>query len=179
MTAEGLTPTDVYNASAEQIAGLAEVVTATNLAALPPSGFTIPVPTDTIVLCARLSNRGTASTDGSSVPSQPLYVFYWQPPANVLVRVDSNAVGGGCYNGTIFSGLMSADGTSGFTLPQGLTAGQTCLIENLDEQDLADALAGGRWECVCRGSVVRAERRNHWSSTAADHPGPAGRVSRG
>jgi hypothetical protein len=133
-TQEGLGSTDQFNAAAETIPGFTSVITATNLAAIPGNGRAVPAPTGTIVHCFRLANRGTAEVDGGSTPSAPLYVFYWSPPANVLVRVDSNAEGGGCYSGTIFSGVMSADGTGDFTLPQGLSAGQGCLVENLDEQ---------------------------------------------
>jgi hypothetical protein len=133
-TSEGLGSTDQFNATAETIPGYKAIVTATNLAAIPTAGRSVPVPAATIVHCFRLANRGTAEVDGDATPSAPLYVFYWSPPADVLVRIDSNAAGGGCYGGTVFSGVMSADGTSNFALPQGLSAGQSCLVENLDEQ---------------------------------------------
>jgi hypothetical protein len=133
-TTEGLSGTDQFAAVAETISGFKAIITATNLAAIPISGRAVPAPTGTIVHCFRLANRGTAEVDGGATPSAPLYVFYWSPPADVLVRIDSNEEGGGCYGGTIFSGVMSADGSANFSPPQGLSAGQSCLVENLDEQ---------------------------------------------
>lgn len=133
-TSEGLVSTNQFNAVAETISGFKAIITATNLAAIPASGRAVPLPPGTIVHCFRLANRGTAEVDGGATPSAPLYVFYWSPPPDVLVRIDSNETGGGCYSGTIFSGVMSADGSANFTLPQGLSAGQSCLVENLDEQ---------------------------------------------
>ena len=133
-TKEGLSSTDLFNAVPETMSGFSAIITATNLAAIPTAGRTVPVPAGTIVHCFRLANRGTAQVDGGATPSAPLYVFYWSPSPDVLVRIDSNAAGGGYYSGTVFSGVMSADGSSMLSLPQGLSAGQSCLVENLDEQ---------------------------------------------
>ena len=49
-----------------------------------------------------------------------------------LTSVVSSA--GGKYNGTIYGGVMNDNGTGNLSLPDGLTAGQSCLVLNQDEQ---------------------------------------------
>ena len=170
-TTEGLTSTDPFDAVAETIPGFAAIITATNLAALPAAGRAEPVPAGTIVHCFRLANRGTAEVDGGATPSAPLFVFYWSAPANVLVRIDSNAEGGGCYSGTVFSGVMSADGSENFALPQGLSAGQSCLVENLDEQGQSTHWLTADGSAYAEGVYV--------GTSTEETPRPIVRVQRG
>lgn len=74
---------------------------------------------------------GTDQTDPNGSPV--LWLEDDKDP-DVLVRIDSNSTGGGKYVGTIYGGVMTDSGSGNFAPPDGLTAGQECLVLNLDEQ---------------------------------------------
>ena len=51
-----------------------------------------------------------------------------------VLRIDSNATGGGMYNATIMGADCTADNSGSLELPEGMTAGDTdCLLINADE----------------------------------------------
>lgn len=62
-------------------------------------------------------------------------VIFGKQSDDVIVKILSDISGaGGKYNGSIYGGVMIDDGTGNFSMPDGLTAGQDCLVVNLDEQ---------------------------------------------
>jgi len=61
------------------------------------------------------------------------YVFTQPPTRSVVVQISSSASGGGKYNGYILSGSSTAVSSGTLSMPEGLTAGATCLILNEEE----------------------------------------------
>jgi hypothetical protein len=84
----------------------------------------------------------TLATDGTAVVLAFLWhddngterwVFNRAVAVGVLVKITANQTGGGKYDGTVYGGTMTSTNTGNATLPEGLTAGQSCLVVNDDE----------------------------------------------
>lgn len=50
-----------------------------------------------------------------------------------VIRIDSNATGGGRYEGTLMCPSVSAANTGALAMPEGMTAGDAVLVENMPE----------------------------------------------
>lgn len=94
-------------------------------------------------------------------------------PWPVIVRIDSAVTNyRGLYTGTIYNGPMANDGATSFSPPAGMTPGQSCLVENLDEQ------SGGTTHWLDVSSSRYAEGVIVGASTETP-PRPIVRVQRG
>ncbi len=106
---------------------VSSVLTWTNV----PSGLTgtlkTPCNTGGVVLIRQDFDNTTATT-----PVAIYQAIEKLPVVVVLGSVISGA--GGKYNGTIYGGTASDSGTGNLSLPDGLSAGASCLVVNQDEQ---------------------------------------------
>lgn len=75
---------------------------------------------------------GVAFWDGGD-PNQLHFVFSRSLSTSVVVRMDSNATGGGKYIGVLLEAASTADATADLAMPEGMTAGDAALILHLPE----------------------------------------------
>lgn len=181
---------DQFISAIQQITAFQEVVTASNLANLPPinsndpptfgpattgnflgtGGGAMP-PAGTVLLCIGINNQGTLTFSGYGPVSQGSaqtvqYVFWWQA-SGVVVQINSVVSGaGGKYNGTIYGGLMTDSGTGNLSLPDGLTAGASCLVLHQREQDTV----GTHW--LLTGSSDNYASGVYWGMSTEATPRP-------
>nr|WP_294560391.1 hypothetical protein [uncultured Rhodopila sp.] len=105
---------------------------------------------------------------------QDFYVFDQTPAVNVVVQITSTIPGaGGKYNGTIYGGVMTDAGTGNISLPDGLTAGASCLVINFDEQNNV----GTHW--LITGSSYNYAMGVYGGMSTETTPRPIIRIDRG
>lgn len=103
---------------------LAENCLEANLGA-PPSHWCTPLPMFVPAWPIGASNESTP---------RPAYRFALPPPPGPAVALITSPQGyAGKYNGTIYLPPTTDDGTGDLTMPDGMTAGASCLIINVEE----------------------------------------------
>ena len=135
--AAGSSSTRALSVQTDALPGLAQCLTATNLAEVSDKTHLLQVGM-VVQVFALYARSGTK-----------LYIFN-QPPADaVVVEITGAAAGGGKYTGRILSGASSAVGAGNLAMSEGLTvpAIDDALICNEEE----DALAGHRLAIPCYG----------------------------
>jgi hypothetical protein len=85
---------------------------------------------------------GMGSTQVSFSPAGTRYTWNANTPPAV-VKIINNLSGAGKYNGTIYNIPTTDDGTGDLTLPDGMTAGASCLVINTEEPYNILNTAGG------------------------------------
>ena len=125
----GSTASGLLNVGADDLPGVKQCLTATNLAEL--AGATHLLASGTVVQVFALYTR-----DGTK-----LYVFNQPPPAGAAVIISAAAGGGGKYTGRILGGMSNAVATGDLSMPEGMSeSGSPALILNEEE----DGLTGHR-----------------------------------
>ena len=137
---EGSPASAVLSAAVDPFPGVAQCLTATNLAELGAGSHLIAP--GTVVQVFALGTRG-----GGKV-----YVFNQSPAAGVVVQVTSAASGGGKYSGQILGGTSAAVASGNLAMPEGLGSSGAALILNEEE----DGLSGHRLDvpCYAVGQIV-------------------------
>ena len=140
-------PGDELAVAADALPGVAETVTATNLAEL--AGGTHALAAGTVVQVSALYAR--------SSPGVKVYVFNQSAVATAVVEIVSAASGNGEYDGKILGGVASAGEGSALEMPMGMTAptSNNALILDLEENGQSGhRLAAGSYAVgVIRGST--------------------------
>ena len=127
------TNTPPLDAHPDTIPGIAQCLTATNLAELPQNTHLIP--TGTVVHAFALPVR----TGGK------IYFFNHKPATSAVVQITATASGGGKYTGHLLSAPSSATSSGTLSMPEGLTSGTNALILNEEE----DGQTGHRLSIPC------------------------------
>lgn len=132
--------TDVVAPKVDELPGVEQCLTATNLAELSAGSHLVA--SGTIVHAFGVPTRG-----GGTV-----YFFNHEPVRTAVVQLTSNAAGGGKYLGNLVDGSSSAVGSGTLAMPEGMTGGASALILNEEE----DGLGGHRigTPCYAVGRVV-------------------------
>ena len=140
MPREGSSTSAALSATVDQFPGVAQCLTATNLAELGAKSHSLAA--GTVVQVFVLSTRG-----GGRV-----YVFNQTPQAGVVVQIVSAAGGGGKYSGEILGGTSGAVASGNLAMPEGLGVAAPALILNEEE----DGLSGHRLSipCYAVGQIV-------------------------
>ena len=142
------TSTSLLSAIVDSLPGVAQTLTATNLAELPLGSHLLPVGTivDVFVLYTRSS------------PGEKVYVFDLKPETAVIVQISSAAGGAGEYSGKILAGIAAASAATDLAMPMGMTVppADNALILNLEESALAGhRLKNGSYSVgVIRGATA-------------------------
>lgn len=129
----------VLSAQADNLPGVKQCLTATNLAELSTGSHLLAA--GTVVQVAALYTRSGAK----------LYVFNQPPPGGAVVQI-TGASGGGKYTGSILTGASSAASSGTLAMPEGMRAGPGALILNQEE----DGQTGHRLKvpCYAVGQIV-------------------------
>jgi len=125
--------TSLLSARVDSLPGVAECLTATNLAEL--AGGTHLLPAGTVVQVFSLYTRSGTK----------LRVFNTPPPDGAVVMITGTAAGGGKYTGNILTGGSTAVASGDLSMPEGMSAGADALILNEEE----DGLSGHRLQVPC------------------------------
>jgi hypothetical protein len=134
----GSKTTDVLSAKSEQIPGITQCITATNLAELAEDTHLLAK--GTVVQVFSLLSRGTRG--------QTVYLFNQAVEQTVVVRIMGNSSGAGEYDGQILSGNSNATAGSGLTMPAGMTVpgASDALVLNGEENGVSGhRLASGAY----------------------------------
>jgi len=134
----GSKTTDVLSAKAEQIPGITQCITATNLAELEEDTHLLTK--GTVVQVFSLLSRGTNG--------QTVYLFNQAVEQTVVVRIAGNSSGAGEYDGQILSGSSNATVGGGLTMPAGMTlpGASNALVLNSEENGVSGhRLASGAY----------------------------------
>jgi len=129
----------ILSAQADNLPGVKQCLTATNLAELPAGSHLLS--SGTVVQVSAVYTRS-----GTKV-----YVFKYPPPGAVAVEVTGTG-GGGKYTGSILTGASTATSAGTLAMPEGMTVGSSALILNQEE----DGQTGHRLQipCYAVGQVV-------------------------
>jgi len=140
MPPEGSSPSAALSATVDQFPGVAQCLTASNLAELGAGSHLLAA--GTVVQVFALNMRG-----GGKV-----YIFNQSPQTGVVVQIVSAASGGGKYSGEILGGTSGAISSGNLAMPEGLSAAAPALILNEEE----DGLSGHRLTtpCYAVGQIV-------------------------
>jgi hypothetical protein len=109
----------------DALPGVAECLTATNLAEL--ASRTHLVPAGTVVQVFSMYTRS-----GTKVR-----VFNHPPPDGVVMMITGTGAGGGKYTGNILSGSSTAVASGNLSMPEGMSSGPGALILNEEETGLS------------------------------------------
>jgi hypothetical protein len=133
----------------DTLPGVAQCLTATNLAEL--AGGTHRLPAGTIVQVFAFYTR----------PGKKLYVFNQPPADGVVVQISGGASGGGKYTGQVLAGDSSAAAAGDLAMPEGMntSSGPAALILNEEET----GLTGHR---IAAGSYAVGEVAGNSNGTA-------------
>lgn len=149
----GSKSTDELSAKAEQIPGITQCITATNLAEL--AADTHLLAKGTVVQVFSLLSRGTSG--------QTVYLFNQAVEQAVVVRIMGNSSGAGEYEGQILTGTSDATAGSNLTMPAGMTVAGTsdALVLNSEESGVSGhRLATGAYAiAVARGMTSESPAR--------------------
>lgn len=137
---EGSSSSAVLAAAVDEFPGVAQCLTATNLAELGAGSHLIAA--GTVVQVFALGTRG-----GGKV-----YIFNQPPRAGVVVQITSAAGGGGKYSGQILGETSAAVASGNLAMPEGLTASGAALILNEEENGLSGHRLGV--PCYSVGQIV-------------------------
>jgi len=121
------------SARADTLPGIAQCLTATNLAELPQNSHLLP--SGTVVHAFGLPVRSGGK----------IYFFNHRPAASAVVQITATASGGGKYTGHLLSTPSSATSSGTLAMPEGLTSGTSALILNEEE----DGQSGHRLAIPC------------------------------
>jgi len=130
----------VLSTKVDALPGVAECLTATNLAEL--AGATHLLPAGTVVQVFSLYTRSGTK----------IRVFNLSPPDGVVVMITGTASGGGKYTGNILTGPSTAVTSGNLSMPEGMSVGASALILNEEE----DGLSGNRLQIPCFAVGVQA-----------------------
>lgn len=149
----GSKTTDELSAKAEQIPGITQCITATNLAEL--GNDTHLLSKGTVVQVFSLLSRGTSG--------QTVYLFNQAVEQAVVVRIMGNSSGAGEYDGQILTGTSDATAASNLAMPAGMTVAGTsdALVLNSEESGVSGhRLATGAYAIgVARGMTSETPAR--------------------
>ncbi|HZL36327.1 MAG TPA: hypothetical protein VFC78_13495 [Tepidisphaeraceae bacterium] len=142
---------DVLSAQAEAIPGVAQCVTATNLAELADQTH--------LLIAGSLVQVFALHTRGS--PGAKVYVFNQPPVDDAVVKITGPAGGAGEYLGQILGGKSNASASTNLAMPAGLSATLNALILNTEEDGLTGhRLASGSYAVgVVRGTTTDSPPR--------------------
>jgi hypothetical protein len=139
---------DLLSAAVDHLPGVAQTITATNLAELPLNSHLLAA--GTAVQVFAVYTRAS--------PGAKMYVFEQSPETAVIVQISSAAAGAGEYSGKILGGVASASASADLAMPMGLTvpSADNALILNVEEQSLSGhRLAAGAYAVgIIRGATA-------------------------